>query len=125
MKKNTMYSVCLFLCLFSSSTKDTLASFTSSTFSTHSSTGLSTNLILQSQFSYSKYSPMSHDLFYLYNYKDPKYIFYHIQLSQSTLCIHVCIYLHFTFVFYFKHLHQVYIYIYTFHAFYVPCFISS
>ena len=39
-----------------------LAIFTSSIFSVHSSISLSTNFVLHLQFSWSKYSPTSHDL---------------------------------------------------------------
>ena len=55
-----MYSMQeLHLCIFSFSFS---AIFTSSTVSVHSSTNLSTNFFLHLQFSYSKYSPTSHDL---------------------------------------------------------------
>ena len=64
-ENNTMCSVQeLNLCLFSSSPKAILASFTSSTVSVHSSTNLSTNFFLYLQFSWSTYSPASHDLSY-------------------------------------------------------------
>ena len=58
----------LHLCLFLLSSAECnsveviLANFTSSTFSVHSSTNLSTNFFLHLQFSKSKYSPTSHDL---------------------------------------------------------------
>ena len=58
-----MYSVQeLHLCLFLFSVEVILASFTSSTFSVHSSISLSSNFFLHLQFLYSKYSPTSHDL---------------------------------------------------------------
>ena len=51
-ENNTMCSVQeLHLCLFSSSPKAILASFTFSTVSVHSSTNLSTNFFLHLQFS--------------------------------------------------------------------------
>ena len=64
-KNETMYSGQeLHLCLFLSSARVILAIFTSSTFSVHSRTNLSTNFFQHSQFSQSKYSPESHDLSY-------------------------------------------------------------
>ena len=58
-----MYSVQeLHLCLFLFSVEVILASFTSSTFSVHSSTNLSTNFFLHLQFSQSKYSSTLHNL---------------------------------------------------------------
>ena len=47
---------------FSCSNKAIIAVFTSLIFLVHSSTNLSTNFFLNLQFSYSKYSPVSHDL---------------------------------------------------------------
>ena len=51
-----MQELHLFLCLFS------LAIFTSSIFSVHSSASLSTNFFLHLQVLYSRYCPTSHDL---------------------------------------------------------------
>ena len=60
-ENNTMYSVQeLHLCILS--TELDSAIFTSSIFSVHSATNLSTNFFLHLQFSQSKYSPISHDL---------------------------------------------------------------
>ena len=50
------------ICLFLFSVDVILASFAYSTFSVHSSISLSTDFFLHLQFSYSKYSPTSHDL---------------------------------------------------------------
>ena len=62
-ENNTMPSVQeLYLCLFSFSVEVILTTFTSSTFSVHSSTNSSTNFLLHLQFSQSKCSPTSHDL---------------------------------------------------------------
>ena len=51
-----------------------------------------------------------------HNGLDSKYIFYHIFLCQSILCIHIYIYHYSNVVYYYKHLHIVYIYIYKFHG---------
>ena len=60
---NTIYTVQeLYLFSLSFSARVILASFTSSAVSVHSSTNLSTNFFLHLQFSWSKYSPISHAL---------------------------------------------------------------
>ena len=65
-KNNRMYSVHedlhSFSYLFSYPAKVILANFTSSIFSVHSSTNLSTNFLIYLIFLWSKYSPTSHDL---------------------------------------------------------------
>ena len=62
-KNNAIYSVRdLHVCLFSFSAEVIWACFNFSTVSVHSSTNSSTNFFLHLQFSYSKYSPTSHDL---------------------------------------------------------------
>ena len=62
-KNNAICSVRdLHVCLFSFSAEVIWASFNFSTVSVHSSTNSSTNFFLYLQFSYSKYSPTSHDL---------------------------------------------------------------
>ena len=75
-ENNTMYSMQeqrLFLCSFSF--------FTSSIFSAHYSTNLSANLFLHLKFSYSKYSPTSHDLLHSHlQLLGFQYILYRIHL---------------------------------------------
>ena len=101
--------------LFSCPAKVIPAIFTTSIFSVHFPTNLSTKLFLHLQFSKSKYSPTSHDLWY-----SQSQLLGH--LYQSSLCIHTCIYHYSTFVYYYKHLHQVCIHIYTFCA--ILCLVS-
>ena len=73
-ENNTMYSVQeLHLWLFSSSAEFILASFTSSSFSRHSSTNLSTNFFLHVQF-HSLNTHQYHMIYHIHthNYSDSK-----------------------------------------------------
>ena len=105
------------LCLFSSSAEVILVSFTSSTFSVHSETNLSTNFFYTHNFR--SLNILQHDMIYhihTHDYMNFKQIFCLIHFYQLIPCIHTCIYHHFNVVYYYKRLHLIYIYIYTFHA---------
>ena len=133
-ENNIMNSVQeLNLCIFSvecysierSSAEVISAIFTSSVFSVHSSTNLSTIFFLHLQFSQSKYSPTPHDLSHSHSQLlgfqiDP---LSHVLLSINSLYSHLRLSS-------FQRslllsLHQIYIYDYTFHAICVSFFISS
>ena len=79
------------------------AIFTSPIFSLLSSTNLSTNLFLNLQFSWSKYSPTSHDL----SHSHSQLLGFQINLLaenlyQSIFCIYTSIYLYSNVVYYYK-----------------------
>ena len=110
-ENNTMYSMQeqrLFLCSFSF--------FTSSIFSAHYSTNLSANLFLHLKFSYSKYSPTSHDLLHSqsqlrgFQINPVSYLILSINSLHSHL--HLSLFQHCLLL----HLHLIHIYIYKFHT---------
>ena len=113
-ENNIMYSMQeLHLSIFL--VKVTSAIFTSSIFSVHSSTDLSTIFSC----TYDLHSPNTdqHHMIYhihTHNYQDSKQIPCYIHLYQLTLCIRNCIYDHSNVVYYYKRLHLIYIYTYTF-----------
>ena len=94
---NTIYTVQeLYLFSLSFSARVILASFTSSAVSVHSSTNLSTNFFLHLQFSWSKYSPISHALSQLLGFQiNPlshtplpiNYLHSHLHLFLSQRCL--------------------------------------
>ena len=111
----------------SCSAKDLFAIFTSSLVSVHSTTSLSINFFLHLQFSYSKYSPILHDL----SHSHPKLLEFQINPFITNSFINQF----FTFAFEFILIPSLFIitngcisstFTFTsFMKFYVSCFISS
>ena len=116
-ENKTVHSVQeLHSCLFSSSPEAILASFTSSTFSVHSSVSLSTTFFLHVQFSQSKYSPALHDL----SHSHSQLLGFEINILSHTplsiIFLHSHLHLSSFQRYYYKRLHRIFICIYKFHA---------